>query len=119
MSKLTNSVSIHPYFKVAEGQMDGFKENIDRFVELTSSEEGCLFYEFTIHGDQAFCREAYVDGDAALTHLDNVGACIEKALTMSELYRLEIHGPAAELDKLRGPLADLSPDFYELVAGVA
>jgi hypothetical protein len=31
--------------------------------------------------------------------------------------RLEVHGPAAELDKLRGPLAGLDPQWFELVPG--
>ena len=34
---------------------------------------------------------------------------IEETLTLSELIRLEIHGPESELDKLREPLAYLSP----------
>ncbi len=119
MSKLSKSVSIHPYFKIAEGQMEAFKETISEFVQKTATESTCLFYDFTISGDRAFCREAYLDGDAALAHLANVNECIEKAVTLAELYRLEIHGPAEEIDKLREPLADLNPDFYTHIAGVA
>lgn len=31
--------------------------------------------------------------------------------------KLEVHGPAAEIDKLRGPMAALNPVFYELAPG--
>jgi len=119
MSQLSQAVSIHPYFRIATGKEEAFKATIAKFVQATATEKTCLFYDFTICGDQAFCREAYFNAEAALAHLENVNAYIEEALTVSELYRLEIHGPKAELDQLREPLAALNPDFYEHVAGVA
>jgi hypothetical protein len=42
-------------------------------------------------------------------HLDNVSAMLAQALTMAELVRIEVHGPAAELEKLKEPLAELNP----------
>jgi len=35
----------------------------------------------------------------------------------SDLTRLEIHGPAEELARLRGPLADFKPQFFMLEYG--
>jgi len=119
MSKYSEAVSLHPYFKVQEGKMDAFKELMTRFVERTKTEATCLYYDFTVSGDQVFCREAYVGAAGVLAHLENVNACIEEALTLSELYRVEVHGPAAEIAALREPLAELGPDFYERAAGVA
>jgi len=40
-----------------------------------------------------------------------------KALKISELIRLEIHGPEQELEKLREPLAELKPQFFVLKYG--
>ena len=34
---------------------------------------------------------------------------LAQALTMAELVRIEVHGPVAELDKLKEPLAELKP----------
>lgn len=118
MSKLAHAVSLHPYFKVQEGKLDAFKEVMTEFVERTSKEEGCLYYDFSVCGDQVFCREAYLDAAATLHHLENVGSCIEAVLQFAELYRLEVHGPAAELDQLREALAELKPEFYARVTGV-
>jgi hypothetical protein len=35
-------------------------------------------------------------------------------LKSADLTRLEIHGPAAELEKLKKPLAHLSPKWFTL-----
>ena len=59
-----------------------------------------------------FCREAYAGGEAALAHLDNVGALLGEALKISDLLRLEVHGSAAELDKMRDALKDLPVEWY-------
>jgi hypothetical protein len=42
---------------------------------------------------------------------------LQKALTMAEIARLEVHGPEAELNKLRGPMANLNPQFFTLEHG--
>ncbi|MEO0448412.1 MAG: hypothetical protein AAF191_20295, partial [Verrucomicrobiota bacterium] len=65
-----------------------------------------------------FCREAYAGAEGALAHLENVGALLEEALTHSELIRLEIHGSSEELEKLKGPLADLHPEWFVFETGV-
>jgi hypothetical protein len=49
-------------------------------------------------------------------HLENVGALLAEALTIADLIGLEVNGPAAELDKLRGPLAHLKPEWFVLEA---
>ena len=119
MSDLSNAISIHPYFKVQEGKLDAFKETMKEFVSRTSTEETCLYYDFSVNENIVFCREAYIGAAGVLKHLENVGSCIEEALAFSELFRLELHGPAAELDKLREPLAELSPELFAHVTGVA
>jgi hypothetical protein len=59
--------------------------------------------EFTVNGDEIFCREGYTDAEGVLTHLDNVGALLTELLTMADLTRVEVHGPATELEKLKKP----------------
>ena len=112
MKPLSNFVSLHPYFKAHPGKLDALKAAFPAFIEKTTSEEKNLFYGFTVNGDEIFCREGYADAEALLTHLDSVGAMLAEALKIADLIRLEVHGPAAELDKLRKPLAHLNPVWF-------
>jgi quinol monooxygenase YgiN len=112
MKPLSNFVTLHPYFKVHPGKLDAFKAGFRAFMEKTASEEKNLFYEFTVNGDEVFCREGYADAEGLLAHLENVGALLAEALKIADLTRLEVHGPAAELEKLREPLAHLKPAWF-------
>ena len=114
MSVLSNFVSLHPYFKVHPGKLDAVKAGFPRFVEKTATEKDCLFYGFTVNGDEILCREGYTDAEGVLAHLDNIGALLAELLTMADLTRVEVHGLAAELEKLRAPLAHLNPKWFTL-----
>ncbi len=109
--------SIAPYFKVPAENLTQFKELCTQFVDSSAQEAKCLYYGFSFDDDQAHCREGYADADGLLAHLENVGPLLQQALQIAEITRLEIHGPAAELDKLRGPLAELNPQFFTLEYG--
>lgn len=114
----SSTVTIHPYFKPHEGQWDAFIGGLQAFVDRTSSEDACLYYDFTICDDTVFCREGYVGAAGALAHLDNVGELLGEALKISELLRLEVHGSTEELDQLREPLKDLPVQWFILEAGL-
>lgn len=114
----SNTVTIHPYFKVHSGKMDLVKSLLRRFVEKTQPEPGCLFYEFTLNGDEVFCREGYVGAAGVQAHLANVGVLLDEMLTLSDLTRLEFHGPAGELDMLREPMAALNAAWFVSECGV-
>jgi hypothetical protein len=103
-------VSLHPYFKVPPHKLQMLKHVLPKVVAKTQN----LFYEFIINGDEVFCREGYVNAEALLEHLGNVKAMLEAALKLAELIRIEVHGPAAELEKLTGPLAHLNPAWFVL-----
>lgn len=109
--------TIVPYFTVAEGQIGKFRELSEKFVAKTRNEPKCLYYGFSFLGDSVHCREGYEDADSLLNHLSNVGELLKQAFEISEVSRLEIHGPETELAKLRGPLAGLQPQFYVLESG--
>ena len=112
MSKISEAVSLHPYFQIREGNLDAFLSLMPKFVEKTSTEPGCIYYDFSRNGNTAFCREAYMGAEGILAHLENVGDLIAQFLELSDLVRLEVHGPEAQIDKLREPMAALNPDFY-------
>ena len=119
MSLPANLVTIHPYFKVHAGtSWDQVEDVLREFVATTTSEQDCLFYEFSVNGDEVFCREGYIGAEGVLKHLENVGAVIAKMLTVSDMTRLEFHGPAEEIDKLREPLAHLKPAWFVLHSGI-
>lgn len=118
MNSIEGSVSLHPYFKIRPGQLEAVQALLREFVAKTASEEKMLCYEFTLNGDIVFCREAYTDADGVLAHLTNVGPLLEKMQTVSDLTRLEIHGPAAELEKLKGPLGALKVEWFAYQCGV-
>jgi len=106
-----------PYFKVKPGQLDAFKAGLPAYVERTKNEKGCVHYAFSIDGDIVHCREGYDDAAALLAHLDNVGALLQETLKIADIARLEVHAPAAEIEKLRTPLAALKPQFFVLEPG--
>jgi quinol monooxygenase YgiN len=118
MSLPANLVTIHPYFKTHPDKGDDAAALMEKFVVKTRSETKCLFYEFTVSGDMVFCREGYEGAAGVLAHLENVGELLKEMLTISELARLEFHGPAEEIDQLRGPLAHLNPGWFVLRCGI-
>lgn len=109
--------SIHPYFQINPGQLAAFKALSARFVERTKAEPGCHYYGFSFDGDVAHCREGYRNAQALLAHLVNVDDLIREALTIATIVRVEVHGPADELEQLRGPLTDLKPQYFTLEFG--
>ena len=86
---MSNVVSIHPYFKIHPGKMDEFLDLCEKFAEVTSTESGCLWYDFTKSGDIIHCREAYNGAEGLLAHAENVNSIIGDALSISDLIRLD------------------------------
>ncbi len=111
-------VSIHPYFKVHPGKMDEFQASLAAFIEKTATEAKNLYYDFTTQGDIVFCREAYLGAEGLLEHLANVGALLGPLMQLADVERIEVHGPAAELEKLQEPLKDLKPVWFTYLFGV-
>lgn len=115
------SIGINPYFKVKEGKMDEAKKMLVGFCDIVREKETadkCFFYNFTIRDDVIFCREAYRDAEAVKAHLKNVGDALGPFFEITELIRIEIHGPAAELEKLKKDFADLKPDYFVSECGI-
>jgi quinol monooxygenase YgiN len=117
MSTPDTCCGLVPYFKVHAGKLAEFKALVPRFVEATKKEPGCLYYGFSFDGDTAHCREGYDTAADVLAHLENVGAVLGEVQKIVDITRLEVHGPAAEIDKLREPLKGLNPQFFALEAG--
>ena len=115
---MSNVVSIPPYFKIHPGKMNEFLEICEKFTAATSTESGCLWYDFTKSGDVIHCREAYEGAEGLLAHAENVNSIIGDALGISDLIRLEIHANSDEIAKLKEPFADLNPEYFEYQLGI-
>jgi len=63
-----------------------------------------------------FCREGYESAEGVVAHLDNVGALLSEMLKVADLTRVELHGPAYDLEKLKRPLAHMNPAWFVLEA---
>jgi quinol monooxygenase YgiN len=111
-------VSIHPYFKVSEGNLDAFRKFCEEFISATAKEQKCLYYGFSFNGDEVHCREGYEGAEGLLAHLANVGSLLEAVVKIAKITRLEIHGVEEELAKLREPLTKLSPTYFALEYGI-
>jgi quinol monooxygenase YgiN len=119
MSTFDNAVSINPYFLITDENMEAAKGFLAQFCDLVSKNEtGCLFYNFTFRGNELCCREAYKDADAVKAHLENCGPALGKFLEIVELSRIEVHGPAAELEQLKEGFAGMNPDYYVCECGI-
>ena len=105
--------TISPYFKIHEGKEEEWKDNAKRFYELTKTEKDFIHYGFTYTEDgQVHCREAYKSGAALLHHLKNVDGPLNSALKLSNLTRLEFHGPKSEIEIVREKLTPLGSIFF-------
>ena len=113
-----NLVTIHPYFKIHPGKEEQVAAVLEKFVAKTRGEAKCLFYEFSSLGDVIFCREGYEGAQGVNHHLENIGEVLAEMLSLSDLTRLEFHGPAEEIDQLRGPLAHLNANWFVLRCGI-
>ncbi len=118
MKQASNVVSIHPYFQIRPGNREAALAVLQRFCERTRNELDVLYYDFTINGDMVFCREAYLGATGALAHLDNVGDVLQEFLTLVDLQRLELHGPAEELEKIKLALTGMNVEWFTYECGI-
>lgn len=118
MFTLDTCCTLVPYFEVQQDQLDAFKALVPQFVAKTRNEPACQHYTFSFCDNIAHCREGYDNAEAVLNHLQNVNDLLAQALKIAKVIRLEVHAPAAEIDKLRAPLAALNPQFFALEQGI-
>eukprot|EP00594_Rhizosolenia_setigera_P016704 CAMPEP_0178973722 /NCGR_PEP_ID=MMETSP0789-20121207/21916_1 /TAXON_ID=3005 /ORGANISM="Rhizosolenia setigera, Strain CCMP 1694" /LENGTH=129 /DNA_ID=CAMNT_0020661691 /DNA_START=208 /DNA_END=597 /DNA_ORIENTATION=- len=116
-----NIVTLVPKFKIHEGKREEYSKVLPKFLEKVKANEQdtCIFYGFVgpTEDDHVICREGYVSAEGLLAHLANVDAELNEALENADIVELSVQGPAAELEKLKEPLAAFNPTYYPLVEG--
>jgi hypothetical protein len=118
MFKPDTCCTLVSYFEIQDGQLDAFKALARKLVAKTRTEPGCMHYAFSFSGNVAHCREGYADAAALLAHRENVAELLGQAMKIAKVVRFEVHAPEAEIDKLRGPMASRSPQFFALEEGI-
>ena len=98
--------------------MEEAKKLLRQMMARAATEPENLYYDFTINGDVVFCREAYVGADGMLKHAENIGPVLVEYLKIADVIRVEVHGTAADLERLKGPLAGLKPEWFVFECGV-
>jgi hypothetical protein len=91
----------HPTFTVSD--WTAAAPLVREFIDCTALEEGCTYFGWSSKGECLSWHGNYVNGAALRSHFENVRPLIA-ALNAgpAKLVRLELHGPAIELDKARG-----------------
>jgi hypothetical protein len=89
-----------------------FLAGVKDFQELTKQEEKVKYYGFCMNGAKAICREGYDNAQGFLEHLQNVDGPLKVAMETADIVRVEVHGPAQEVDKLREPLMSFPAVFW-------
>ena len=117
MTTTDTCVSVAPYFQIHDGQAATFRAICQKYVDWSSREPGCLYYGFSFAGNVAHCREGFVDANALLAHIENLRPILHEMGEVSTMLRIEIHGVAQELAKLKQPLAGLNPQWFVLEYG--
>jgi len=111
-------MTIQPTFTVKD--WDAAAPIMAEFAEATKTEAGCIYYGWSgsKENNKLFCREAYVDAAGVIAHLDNVGALVGKLLeSAATLDKIELHGPAAEIDKCKGKMDAFGTTYWTIDSG--
>jgi len=89
-----------------------FLAGVKGFQDLTKQEEKVKYYGFCLNGARAICREGYDCAEGFLEHLRNVDGPLKAAMEVADISRVEVHGPAPEVEKLRAPLSSFPAVFW-------
>lgn len=117
MTTENTTCTIVPYFQIQDGQVNQAKALCASMVEQTKAEPLCRYYGFFLDDHTLFCREGYENAEGVLAHIKNIGPLLGQLLELAEMTTLEIHGPADQLEQLKGPLAELSPRYFTRECG--
>ena len=110
-------VTVLPEITVPHGKMPDFKNVMEKFCSAAKNGTmDCLYYGFAVAGDKVWCREGYTGAQGVLDHLTEVKQPHEEGLgIVTEAgLKVDIIGPASELDKLRPALTPMGAVFWEL-----
>ena len=110
-------VTVLPEITVPKGRMPDFKKVMENFCSAAKNGTvECLYYGFAESGDKVWCREGYTGAQGVLDHLTEVKQPHEEGLKIvtEAGLKVDIIGPASELEKLKPALTPMGAVFWEL-----
>jgi quinol monooxygenase YgiN len=111
-------IQITAKFNIHEGKVEDFKKIAAQCVPtVKANETGALQYDWFFNAAETECvvRETYVDSNAVLAHLGNVGELLGQLLSMSD-FEGEIYGNMSE--ELKHALAGMNIKVYSFYLGL-
>ncbi|WP_298855590.1 antibiotic biosynthesis monooxygenase [uncultured Ruegeria sp.] len=111
-------VTIVGYMTVPETHADAFRKNCADMIELRNQEPGHLASAYSFGADgTVVSREDYDSADAVIRHMELGSHIFESTQSLVNITGVELHGPAAEVEKLRDLFSGLSPRYFETEFG--
>lgn len=113
-------IQITAKFKIHSGKLDEAKQIAAECIAIVKEKEvgkGALQYDWFFSPDQTECvvRETYIDSDAVLTHMGNLGEPLGRLMGISD-FELEVYGKPSE--ELQNAAAGLDPKVYLFFRGL-
>lgn len=97
-----NDIQVSAKLKIKPGRLEEFKKIASSCVkEVKRKDKGTIQYDWFYNDQKSECvvKERYVDSDAVLDHMANVGGLLGGLVELSTIT-LEIYGsPSAKLKK--------------------
>ena len=112
------NIQLTAKFKIHTGKLKEFKKiAADCITAVKKNETGALQYDWFFSPNESEClvRETYVDSNAVLAHMGNVGELLGQLLGLAD-FELEIYGNMSE--ELQNAAAGLNPKVYSFYKGL-
>ncbi|WP_420320794.1 putative quinol monooxygenase [Flagellimonas sp.] len=111
-------IQVNARLKIKPGKMDEFKKLAHDCVEMVKQKDkGTTQYDWFYNEDKYECivRERYVDSDAVLDHMANVGHLLGGLVELSDIS-LDLYGNPSE--NLKNALEGFDVTFYDFGVGL-
>ncbi|MFY2822456.1 antibiotic biosynthesis monooxygenase [Ruegeria sp. MALMAid1280] len=107
------NVTIVGYMTVPATHAAAFRKNCAEMIELRHQEPDHLASAYSFGADQSVVsREDYDSADAVIRHMELGTHIFDSTRALVEITGIELHGPAAELEKLRDLFSGMNPGFF-------
>ena len=113
-----NDIQVNARLKITPGKMDAFKKVAHSCVErVKQKDKGTIQYDWFYNEAKSECvvRERYVDSDAVLDHMANVGDLLSGLVALSTIS-LDIYGHPSE--NLKNALEGFDVCYYDFGIGL-
>lgn len=113
-----NDIQVNARLKIKPGKMEQFKKLANSCVdEVRQKDKGTIQYDWFYNDQKSECvvRERYVDSEAVLDHMTNVGELLGGLVELSTIS-LDIYGsPSSEL---KNALDGWDVTYYDFGVGL-